>query len=62
MKAEFDVEELGKLIAEWFIDYEKVCAFQIWEQLHEVLVDFEFAVFDSAVEELEKNNIEVEMV
>lgn len=66
MLIDFDTEELGKAI---LIEIctggvkkgDTIGSDVIWDTLHETLADFEYTVFDEALEQLEKQGIMVEL-
>ena len=63
MKFEFDTKELGKKILKeiniWSLKDEYLPSNVIWETLLEEVEEFEYAIYDEVVEQLEKEDITV---
>lgn len=61
MKFEFETKELGKKILKeidiWNLEDEYLPSNVIWETLLEEIEDFEYAIYDEVVKQLEKEDI-----
>lgn len=63
MKFEFDTKELGKKILKeigiWGLEDEYLPSNVIWETLLEEVEEFEYAIYDEVVKQLDKEDITV---